>query len=133
MKAYAHRLLAKDTYLGRVDEKGKVYESQPGLDEYVGRVDLETGKIYETRLGPDKLVGRIEEDGKVYEVRAGRDKYLGRVNPDGTMYHHKRLAPDQYIGKMIGTESLLLIGAAFQLLVLPNFKEELADAEENNA
>ena len=123
-KVYRHRPLATDEFLGRVGEDGRVYESRLGPDKYIGRVDLENGKIYEARLGPDKHIGRVEVDsGKVYLAKFGPDEYLGRVEKDGKLYAHKRLARDEYLGKVVEMVSVVHGGGAFLLLVVPAVEE----------
>ena len=133
-KAYRHKPIAPDEYLGRVDQAGKTYETRLGPDLYVGRVDLNTGKIYESRLGPDKLIGRVDShNGKVYHSRLGPDEYLGRVDPDGKCYLHKRLARDEYMGKVTEMLSLTHGAAAFLLLILPALEEDKQVKEEKAA
>ena len=46
-------------------------------NQYIGRVNYETGKVYAHR-------------------RLWRDRYLGRVTDDGKVYRHLRLRPDAY-------------------------------------
>lgn len=132
-KVYLHQRLAKDTYLGRIDEDGRVYESRLGPDKYVGRVEPDGGKIYESRLGPDKYIGRVDPDnGKVYLAKLGPDEYLGKVTPEGKLYLHKSLASDEYIGQVTDMVSLTHGGAAFLLLVRPAYDESKADAKAEN-
>lgn len=128
-KVYKHKALAPDVYLGRVDEDGKVYKSLEGPrkpDSYIGRVEMNTGKVYDASSGAEKYVGRVElENGKVFISKVGPEEYLGRVNDKGRMFHHKRLARDQYLGKIKDMLSYAYGGAAFLLLVYPVFIEEL--------
>ena len=44
-KVYLHRAGALDKLLGNVKENGKVYRSDPGIDDRIGYVELDTGKI----------------------------------------------------------------------------------------
>jgi hypothetical protein len=129
-KVYRHKRLAPDIYLGRVDDDGKIYRNIGGPrkpDNYVGRVELNTGKVFSAETGPETLVGHIELDsGKVFLNRLGTTEYIGRVNEKGRMYHHKRLAFDQYLGKIKDMMAYAYGGAAFLLLVLPVFEAELA-------
>jgi hypothetical protein len=123
-KVFLHKPMAPDELLGRVEPDGRVYESRLGPDKYVGRVDVDNGKVYEARLGPDKYVGRVELDsGKVYHHRPGPDEYLGRVDGDGQFYRHKAIAPDPYIGKIAAMPGYAHGGAAFLLLVLPAWED----------
>jgi hypothetical protein len=133
-KVYRHKPLAMDELLGRVEPDGRVYESRLGPDKFIGRVETDNGKIYESRIGPDKYVGRVElETGKVYRAKVGPDEYLGRVNGDGDFHRHRALGPDAYIGKLTEMVSFAHGGAAFVLLALPAWDEaqaaEAADAE----
>jgi hypothetical protein len=83
---------------------GKVYAQRLGLDEYIGRVDLDNGKVYR-------------------HVAAGPDEYLGRVHEDGRIEYHVAGRVDEYIGRIAGDASLAQAGAAFLLLVWPAFAE----------
>lgn len=123
---YLHRMLLPDKLLGRVEQNGKVYRSDTGLDDRIGHVDLDHGKIYKSQPGPDEYIGRVELDnGKVYRhVPAGRDDYLGHIELDGKMYQHEFLGPDDYMGNIKERISFAHAGAAFMLLVLPAFEEQ---------
>ena len=120
-KVYFHRPNWPDKHLGGVKDDGGVYRSDPGLDDRIGHVDLETGKVYSRRLGPDKYIGRVELDnGKVYrQVALGPDEYLGRVHENGRMYRHESHSLDDYIGNLSEPMSIAHTGAAFLLLVHP--------------
>jgi hypothetical protein len=127
-KVYLNKPGWLDKQLGHANEKGDVYRSNTGIDDRIGRVDLETGKVYRRRFGPDDYVGRVELDsGKVYHARLGPDEYLGRVQADGRMYQHDLLSPDDYIGRLSPPLSPLHTGAAFLLLVLPALEDEASD------
>ena len=127
-KVYLNKPGWLDKRLGRVDEKGDVYRADVGIDDRIGRVDLETGKVYRRRLGPDDYVGRVEADsGKVYRAVLGPDEYLGRVQKDGRMFRHDPLAPDDHIGHLSTPISRLHAGATFLLLVLPALENESKD------
>jgi len=132
-KVYKHKTLSPDVYLGRVEDDGKVYRNLGGPrkpDHYVGRVDLQTGKVYSAEAGPETLAGHVELDsGKVYLTRLSHTDYIGHVNDKGKIYHHKRMAFDQYLGKIKDMLSYAYGGAAFLLLVLPVFEAELAKEE----
>lgn len=129
-KVYRHRQFANDEFLGRVDQDGRVYESRLGPDKYVGRVDLEDGKIYEARVGPDKYIGRVDaETGKIYLPRFGPDEYLGRVEKDGKLYAHRTLAPDTYLGRVEKMTSLVHGGGAYLLLIVPAYDQEAEAAQ----
>lgn len=136
-KVYKHKALSPDMYLGRIEEDGKVYRNLEGPrkpDNYIGRVDLQSGKVYFSETGPEILVGHVELDnGKVFLSRLGETEYIGRVHDNGRIYHHKRLAFDQYLGKIKDMMSYAYGGAAFLLLVLPAFEAELAKEEPTSA
>jgi hypothetical protein len=132
-KTYRHRPLAIDEYLGRVDKDGKVFETRLGPDRLIGRVDLSNGLIYERRFGPHKRLGRVDgTNGKVYKSRFGPDEYLGRVDKNGKCYLHVRLGRDEYLGRVHDMTSLLHGGAAFLLLILPHM-QEVDEKEEATA
>jgi hypothetical protein len=123
-KVFRHKAVAPDELLGRVEPDGKVYESRFGPDQFVGRVETDTGRIFEARLGPDKQVGRVELDtGRVYLTRVGPDEYVGRVDGDGRFHRHRPMAPDTYIGKMTEMPGYAQGGAGFLLLALPAWLE----------
>ncbi len=130
---YLQKPLAPDERLGRIDPSGKVYESRFGPDKYVGWVDVDTGKIYEARLGPDHYLGRIDlGSGKVFLHKPlALDEYLGRVDPDGNFFHHRPLAKDDYIGKLTEMATYAHGGAAFLLLVWPAFEKEVAARKDD--
>jgi hypothetical protein len=132
-KVYKHKTLAPDVYLGRVEDDGKVYRNLGGPrkpDNYVGRVDLQTGKVFSAESGPETLAGHVELDsGKVYLSRLNHTEYVGHVNEKGRMYHHKRMGFDQYLAKVKDMLSFAYGGAAFLLLVLPVFEAELVKEE----
>jgi hypothetical protein len=132
-KVYRHKTLAPDVYLGRVEDDGKVYRNTGGPrkpDHYIGRVDLQTGKVYSAETGPEVLAGQVELDsGKVNLTRLNHTEYVGRVTDKGRFYHHKRMAFDQYLGKIKDMLSFAYGGAAFLLLALPVFEAELAKEE----
>ena len=120
-KVYRHKPGAPDEYLGRVEpESGKVYSHRHGPDEYLGRVELDSGKVYCHRSGPDEYLGQVRlDDGKVYSHRVGLDRYVAQVKPNGRIYRHVPAAPDDYLGKVENMRSLAEGGAAFFLLLLP--------------
>ena len=132
-KVYKHKTLSPDMYLGRVEDDGKVYRNLGGPrkpDHYVGRVDLQTGKVYSAEAGPETLAGHVElNSGKVYLTRLSHTEYVGHVSEKGRIYHHKRMAFDQYLGKIKDMLSYAYGGAAFLLLVLPIFEADLAKEE----
>jgi hypothetical protein len=133
-KVYKHRPRARDELLGRVGANGRVYESRLSPDKYVGRVELESGKIFESRFGPDKHIGRVDiSSGKVYLKKLGPDEYLGRVEKDGKLYLHRSLARDEYLGRVTDMVSVAHGGGAFLLLLIPEIDREMQLAEEDEA
>jgi hypothetical protein len=133
-KVYRHRPNARDELLGRVAADGRVFESRLAPDKYVGRVELESGKIFESRFGPDKHIGRVDiSTGKVYLKKLGPDEYLGRVEKDGKLYSHRTLARDEYLGKVTEMVSVTHGGGAFLLLLVPEIDKETQLAEEEEA
>ena len=120
-KVTLHRSGMPDKLLGRVNDDGRVYRSEPGPDDQIGKADLHNGKIYASRLGPDRYLGRVDlSNGRVYRhVSGAPDKYVGRINEDGRMDQHDALSPDDYLGKLKKPQSLAHTAAAFLLLVLP--------------
>ncbi len=121
---------APDRLLGHVHDDGKVYRSQAGLDDLIGRVDLATGAVYEQRFGPDKKVGHVDpSSGRAYLTRLGPDTHVGQVNPDGRMYRHQAMAADDYAGNVEQFRSYAHCAGALLLLVLPALEPETS-AEE---
>ena len=99
------------TPLGRVElDSGKVYSHRPGLDEYLGQVHLDSGKIYSHRVGPDRYVAEIKLNGRIYR--------------------HRPAALDDYLGRVDRLHSLAEGGAAFFLLLLPVIEEEEIEAND---
>jgi hypothetical protein len=120
-KVYRHRAGAPDEYLGRIEpDSGKVYHHRHGPDEYLGRVELDTGKVYRHRVGPDEYLGRVRlDDGQIYSHRVGPDQRMAEVKLNGRIYRYEFLAPDDYLGRVEEMHSLAEGGAAFFLLLLP--------------
>jgi hypothetical protein len=132
-KVYRHRPYAPDEYLGRIDpESGKTYRHRPGPDEYLGRVELDSGKVYSHRHGPDEYLGQVHlESGKIYSHRVGPDRYVAEIKLNGRVYRHRPAALDDYLGRVEGLHSLAEGGAAFFLLLLPAIEEAEIQANEN--
>lgn len=129
-KAYRHITLARDEYLGCVDEHGVVFEERFGPDRRIGRVDPGDGKIYEARLGPDRYIGRVElHTGKVYLAKAGPDEFIGKVYKDGRCFFHRPMARDHYMGRVREMVSFAHGGAAYILLIFPAFEEKREEQE----
>ena len=122
-KVYLHRSGFPDKLLGHVNEDGRVFRSELGPDEEIGRVELGTGKIYISLIRPGTYAGRVQlETGKVFRhVPNALDEYLGEAHENGKMYRHVAAWPDRYIGNIADTDDLSVahVGAAFLLLVLP--------------
>jgi len=127
-KVYLAVPRAPDKMLGNVNEDGKVYRRQVGIDDRIGEVDLSSGKIYSDRFGPDKKIGHVNlENGKVYTSRLGPDEYVGQVDGHGHMHRHESMATDDYIGKIDPFMSYSHSAGAMLLLVLPALEETSAD------
>jgi hypothetical protein len=124
--AYRHIPLAPDELVGRVDEEGSVYVIKPDQDErFTGRVELITGEIFESHLGPEKPVGRVELDtGRIFHSHLAPDEWVGKVDQDGKCYLQQPPARDEYLGKVTEMLSLAHGGAAFLLLIYPRFVED---------
>ena len=121
---------APDRLLGHGDDDGKVYRSQAGLDDLIGRVDLATGAVYEHRFGPDKKVGHVDlSSGRVYLTRLAPDTHVGQVNPDGRMYRQQALAADDCAGNVEQFRSYAHSAGALLLLVLPALDLETSAQE----
>jgi len=107
----------QDQEVGRVEADGKVYQ-----DEYVGRVDLITCKIYQSTASGEVYVGRVNPDtGKVnrHMVQA-LDAHVGEVRRDGKLYQHRPIARDKEVGYVVPPSAEReLAGAGFLLLIVP--------------
>jgi len=129
-KAYRHVSLARDEYLGRVDEHGTVFEERFGPDRRIGRVDPGDGTVFEARLGPDRVIGRVElNTGKVFLAKFGPDEYVGKVYKDGRCFYHRQVARDLYLGRVKEMVSFAHGGAAFLLLIFPAYEEKVDEKE----
>jgi hypothetical protein len=126
---YLQKPGAPDLLIGRVDGDGKVYAVDAQLmgkepDKYMGRVNLENGKIYDASLVPEKYIGRVDlRNGKVYQSKFGPDEYLGQVDDRGRMFYHLPLKRDPYLGKVEKMTALAHGGAAYLLLIMPKLDE----------
>ncbi len=118
-EVYLHKEKAPDRLLGHVRGDGKVYRNDPGLDDDIGHIDLDTGRVYARRAGPDEQAGKVETDGKVFRKRSGPDQYVARIDAEGRVLLHKPLAADEYVGRVEHPQSARHAGAAALLLVLP--------------
>jgi len=56
-KVYLHRAGAPDKLLGHVKENGKVYRTAPGIDDRIGQVDLDTGKVLSENDRVERALG----------------------------------------------------------------------------
>ena len=100
----------------------------------MGRVELDSGKVYRRRVGPDEYLGHVHlDDGKAYSARIGLDPYVGRIRSNGRIYRHESFAPDDYLGKVEGMHSLAEGGGAFFLLLLPAVEGAEVEADEGEA
>jgi hypothetical protein len=127
-KVYLAVPRAPDEMLGYVREDGRVYRSQPGFDEYLGKVDPSSGRVYEERLGPDREIGHVDlKTGRVYLRRFGPDDYVGTVDDEGRLHRHVPLAPDEYIGVVDPFLSFGHSAGAMLLLVLPALETKKED------
>ena len=132
-KVYLEVPLAPDRLIGHVKENGDVYRSDAGLDDKIGRVDLDSGRVYSRRLGPDKKVGHVNlENGKVYVSRVGPDDYIGRVKEDGSIRLDRFMGADDYIGRVAPFLSYAHSAAAMLLLVLPAIEAQTGDADSES-
>jgi len=123
--------MAPDRLLGHVQNDGKVYRNDPGLDDRIGHIDFDTGRVYARRAGPDEEVGRVEAEGKIYRSRPGPDQYVGKADGEGRVWVHRPLAADLYVGRVEYPQSARHIGAAALLLILPAWalEQDADDAE----
>ena len=87
-----------------------MYNARQLPEEYIGRVDLSTSKVYISHLGPDEYLGQVEENGK--------------------LYYHAPLARDPYLGRVDEMTSIAHGGAAYLLLIVPLLEQE--PKSENN-
>ena len=130
-KVYLALPRAADSYLGSVEENGKIFRHQVGPDKEIGHVDLADGEVFEKRFGPDKRIGRVDaQNGRVYLSRLGPDEYVGQVTPDGKMYRHVSMGADDYIGSVDRFVSYAHSAGALLLLVLPALEEDTEDTKD---
>lgn len=116
---FEHRPLALDIQIGWIDtQTGNVYQTRLGPDRLMGRVDYEKGRIFRRRFGPDEYIGCVKSDGRVYLARPGMDRYVGVVNQKGEIYRHKPVASDTYLGVMKDMQALVEGGAALLLFFM---------------
>lgn len=101
-KIYRHVPARPDDYIGRIDtDTGRVYAERTGPDQYVGRVDYATGKVYGRKPGPDTYMGHVElANGRVMAARVGPDAYVARVEADGRVFRQVSLGKDTYLGQV---------------------------------
>lgn len=127
-KIYEHRAMRSDKYIGKVNKDGKVYREKFGPDEYVGRVDYESGKVYAHRVGRDDYLGSVNEEGKIYGHKFGPDNYEASVDKDNKIYAHKAMARDDYVGHVDEMMHMVEAAAAW-FLFFANETDE-SDSED---
>ena len=130
-KIYLHRAMRSDEHVGSVNKEGKVYREKFGPDEYVGRVDYETGKVYAHRTGFDDYLGSVNEEGRIYGHQFGPDDYAASVDKENKIYAHKSMARDDYVGRVDEMMHMVEAAAAwFLFFANESDSEEATDEQE---
>ena len=106
--------------LGRVDDKGKVYEIKGDLEAYIGWIDYEAGEVYDEE---DELMGWIEDDGVIIATYEDEEEELGYVTEEGEVFGYDENDEDLYLGKVVEMQDATE-GAAAMLLFYHIIEEE---------
>ncbi len=97
VKIYRDKALAPDKYVGRIDDRGKVFKVETGEDEYLGWIDYEEGDIYDTG---DAIIGWVEKDGEVIRLIRDEEEEIGFVTEDGDVYWYSKKEEEEYFGNV---------------------------------
>ena len=81
-KIYESVELAPDLLIAHIDE-GLLYYDEEGEEQPIGRIDYETGKVYDE---DDMYMGWVEANGEIYGSYEEGDLLLGYVDDDGKLY-----------------------------------------------
>ena len=127
-KIYQHRAMRGDKYIGKINKEGKVYREKFGPDEYIGRVDYESGKVYAHRRGKDDYLGSVNEEGKIFGHKFGPDDYVASIDKDHKIYAHKAMARDDYLGRVDEMMHMVEAAAAW-FLFFANQPEETNESD----
>jgi len=80
---FRDQALNPDKLVGRIDERGKVYDLEGGRDRLIGSVYYEDGEVYD---GENMLLGWIEEEGTIVRFFNDENIKVGFITPDGEIY-----------------------------------------------
>lgn len=88
-----------DKLIGRIDEKGKVYDVESGKETYVGWINYEEGDVYDEE---DDLMGWIEDDGAIVgHYDEDEDLEIGYITEQGEVYGYGEEEGEEiYVGKL---------------------------------
>jgi hypothetical protein len=110
--------LNSDKHVGSIDQEGKIFARQPGLEEYIGWIDYEDGEVYNRE---DIFLGWVEDDGGVVAHYDEEDIDLGYVTDGGELYLYDD-EDEIYVGKVVDMEDSVE-GAAALLLFFDEEEE----------
>jgi len=103
VKIYRDKALSPDKYVGRIDDRGKVFRVELGEDDYLGWIDYEEGDIYDT---DDTIIGWVEDDGEILSFLNDEEKEIGFVTEEGELYWYSEDAEEEYFGTIRGMEDI---------------------------
>lgn len=93
-----------EQWLGRVDDRGRVYQQERGPDPYCGRVDMDSGKIFAGLPGQDECIGWVElNSGRIFYCSAkATTKCVGEIDGHGRIYRKtgERWRSKQILGRI---------------------------------
>jgi len=103
VKIYRDKALAPDKYVGRIDDRGKIFRVEFGEDDYLGWIDYEEGEIFNTE---DAIIGWVEEDGEIISFIDDEENEIGFVTEEGELYWYSEDAEEEYFGTIRGMEDI---------------------------
>lgn len=120
VKIYRDVPMLPDKLIGRIDDKGKIYDLESGKDEYIGWINYEKTEVYDE---DDELMGWLEDDGAIVGHYEDGDEEIGYVTEEGEVYGYDEDDKEIYLGKVAGMEDATE-GAAAMLLFYDIFEAE---------
>lgn len=117
---FLHSASLPGRLVGYVDTAGNAYEQITDKERYIGRADLGTGRIFESRLAPDQPVGHVDlADGRIFLARLSENEPVATVQGNGAIILQLPSSQPELIGMVNDLASLAHGGAAFLLLIKP--------------
>ena len=100
VKIYRDKPLAPDQLIGRIDERGKVFDLTGDEENYVGWIDYDEGDIYNAN---DERIGWAEDDGEILKFHEDQEEEIGFVTEEGELFEYYE-DDEKSFGKLKGLQ-----------------------------